>query len=530
MLQPTATLSSQPASFAPVRLNSTNLAASVAICVGVALLMVGIYDDLSHWFVLPALACGVLCAADGVEWFRGRMDVYDPIGLIGLFGFHFFFLTPLFYVAWEAEMPYVVPPSDWRPWLGGMAILNLIGLVIYRLTRNWFSGKSKPRRGGPQSVWELDSKRFANVLAVALVATLAAQVFVYFRFGGIGGYIESYESRAATPLSTTGGGFAGMSYVFAVSESFPILVIMGYAAYSVRRRKRPGWISVMVALTIFFGLQLLFGGLRGSRSTTIFAVVWAVGIVHFLIRPMPKKVLVGGVIAMLAFMYLYGFYKSLGRSAVSALTEGVALAALEQRSGRSLETILLGDLSRADVQAFFLYRLTEGQADYEYAWGRTYAGAACLLIPSAVWPERPPTKKKEGTELIHGKERWSSGRADTRVYGLAGEALLNFGLWGVPLLFLVPAAVAGRVRRWLYQWKALPVIDMRLLLLPFLIRLSFTLISSDSSNLVFGLFKTGLVPALVVIMGSRRRTIQASETSQPAQVSNWPLKPSVVNS
>ena len=512
--------------FAPVRLNATNLTVAALLCALVEVMMVALYEDVSHWFLLPLFVCGVLCAADGVEWFRGRMDVYDPIGLIGLFGFHFFFLSPLLYVAWDGKMPYVIPPPDWRPWLGMMAALNAVGLVLYRATRNWFSGS--PRRAAAVrrvSAWELDSKRFANVLAVALLVTLAAQVFVYMRFGGIGGYIESYESRRSAPLGNTGGGFAGMSYVFAISESFPILVVMGYAAFVVSRRKRPGWLSVLGVLTVFFVLQLLFGGLRGSRSTTIFALVWAVGIMHFLVRPMPKKLLVGGVVAMLAFMYVYGFYKSLGRKAVSALQEGVALDELEKRTGRSLETVLLGDLSRCDVQAFFLYRLTDGQADYEYALGRTYVGAVALLIPRAIWPERPPTKKKEGTELIHGRERWSRGQSDTRVYGLAGEAMLNFGIWGVPLIFLVPAMAAGRVRRWLYDWTSLPLIDMRLLMLPFLIRLSFTLLSSDSSNLVFAIFKTGLVPAMVTLLGSRRRVVDAAHLRDALPGGERPLAP-----
>lgn len=515
--------SSNLSEFKPVRLNATSFTLAVLTCAVTELGLALLYDSLAHWFLLPLFVCGVLCASDGFEWLRGRMDVYDPIGLIGLFGTHFFFLSPLLYVAWDAKMRYVVPPADWRPWLGGMAIFNVIGLLLYRGTRNWFSGKLPRRRIASRgvNVWELDSKRFSNVLAVALLVTLAAQVFVYARFGGVAGYIDSYEARHSTSLGNSGGGFAGMSYVFAISESFPILAIMGYAAFVVRRRKRPGWFSILLVLAGFFVLQMLFGGLRGSRSTTIFALVWAVGIVHFLVRPMPKKLLIGGVIALMGFMYVYGFYKSLGRSAVASIQQGVAFSELEKKSGRSFETVLLGDLSRCNVQAFFLYRLTEGTADFDYGWGRTYLGAVALLIPRAIWPERPPTKKKEGTELIHGRGRWSRGQSDTRVYGLAGEAMLNFGPYVIPLFFLIPAALAGRVRRWLYRWKALPVVDMRLLVLPFLVRLSFLLLSSDSSNLVFGIFKTAMVPALVVLLGSRRHLLHDATSPEPQPEVAW---------
>src|ERR1700723_1762590 len=31
-----------------------------------------------HWFVIPAMVCGVLIGVDVIRWLRGRLDFFDP--------------------------------------------------------------------------------------------------------------------------------------------------------------------------------------------------------------------------------------------------------------------------------------------------------------------------------------------------------------------------------------------------------------------------------------------------------------------
>jgi hypothetical protein len=163
--------------------------------------------------------------------------------------------------------------------------------------------------------------------------------------------------------------------------------------------------------------------------------------------------------------------------------------------------MLLGDLARADLHAFLLHRMMMPDGDYKYAWGRTYFGSVALLVPRSLWTERPATKVKEGTQAQYGMRAYEPDRlVSSRVYGLAGETMLNFGPFAVPLAYLFFGIVVGRLQRFL---RRIPPDDMRLMLFPLLVNLCFSVLVSDSDNLLFNAIKDGLLPAIVVRIGSR---------------------------
>lgn len=437
------------------------------------------------------LVCGILIGSDAVGWFREQTNIFDPVGILGLLGFHFFFLTPFLHVYWDYWMPLVTAPPDWRDWLGAMAFLNILGLIAYRLSRDfWFSNQQKPVC---QTIWQLDSQRFLPIVVLALVVTAGLQIWVYARFGGIFGYIEAFEQERI------GGRFRGFGWIFMISESFPILALMLFVVYGARNKGSKTWIVIIIVLLVFLILKFLFGGLRGSRSNTAWGLFWAIGIIHFWIRPVARKFIIIGCVFLVIFMYFYGFYKSVGLDGLTALQSAEARVELTQQTGRGLETMLLGDLARSDVQAFLLYRLSTPN-NYEYARGRTYVGGLSVLIPRSIWTDRPLTKIKEGTEVQYGKGSFVPGVwQSSRVYGLAGEAMLNFGPVAVPFVFLILGVTVGYVRRLMINLNAA---DVRLLLLPFVINFCFILLVSDSDNIVFFLVKNGAVPFLVLMLCS----------------------------
>ena len=499
-----AALLSKNVSFPRVR--SGSLFVSFLICALVVLWFVQTSEDFAHWFVLPVLFCGTLIGADAIDWFRGRFGLIDPAGFLGLLGFHFFFLAPLLHVHWDQWIGYIVPPTDWRPWLGGMALLNGLGLLIYRFSRG---PQNVLKSLAPRSmVWRVAPRKFFPIICCALLTTALLQFWVYQEYGGIVGYISTFEE------ATIGGSaFKGMGIVFTFSESFPIVAMIGFALYAGRHKMARSWMVISLALSIYFILLMLFGGLRGGRGNTIFQLFWGAGIIHLWVRPLSKKMMMVGLIFLIGFMYVYGFYKEGGLKGLTAIEDAASREDMQRKTGRTMKGAILGDLGRSDVQAFLLYRLWPTPIDYEYAWGRTYLGALALLVPRNVWADRPSTKVKEGTELMFGRGSHEEEFESPFVYGLAGEAMLNYGMVGVPPAFFLLGIAVRSLRRLLVT---LDRRDIRLLVIPFLVVLTANMMTGDSDNLVFNIIKFGTVPFLVLASGSIRSSITSYNTCSSA--------------
>jgi hypothetical protein len=145
------------------------------------------------------------------------------------------------------------------------------------------------------------------------------------------------------------------------------------------------------------------------------------------------------------------------------------------------------------------------EGDYEYSWGRTYIGAVEILLPNFILPTRTPTKIKEGTEALYGKGSFSPTFSSSLVYGLAGEAMLNFSPIIVPLVFILLGIIVFYVRRLMLALTSSNSFDSRLLLLPLLVILCLVILTSDSDNVIFFIVKIGFIPFLAVLLGSKRR-------------------------
>ena len=461
------------------------------ICSLTALGFLLVFEPMRHWFIIPVTVCGILIGADAIDWFR-HLDPFDPVGILGLLGIHFFFLAPLLHVRNDQWMYEITPPPDWRPWLGTMACFNALGLLAYLLAR-----ESLPR-GERQSAsvaphgesWHLNKSWFYLVLGLGLLVSAAAQLWIYASFGGILNYIETsldYSQRHS---------FLGMGWIFMIAECFPILAMMTFAVFARGRKSATSATMLVLALLTFIVVQMLFGGLRGSRSNIVWGLFWAVGIIHFWLRPISRSTLVIGGLFLVLFMYLYGLYKGAGLDALETFDDTEAQSELAQSTHRTFETTLLGDLGRSDVQAFLLYRMLRPDSDFDYGWGRTYLGTATLLIPRFLWPNRPPDKRLEGTEALFGRGSHQPFDEETsRVFGVAGEAMLNFGPAGVPFAFAGFGFLVGGIRRFI---RSLGPDDPRRLAVPMLIILAFSALVNDSDILLFFLFKEGLPPVLAI--------------------------------
>lgn len=458
--------------------------------------MCALAPRLIHWFLIPVLGCGLLIGRDAMRWVSGQLDPFDPKGVIAVLGLHFFVFAPLLVVYWDFQYDVATRPADWRPWVGIMAALNAAGLSLYLVLGNVVFHSRGPRHGqrhrpARRRRWRIDENRALYVLMPALLISGFAQAYLWLRYGGIASQIESYKGAA-----DMGGRF---KYQL-LAGSFPILLLITLSVLRARRDRNRGRYSVAIGLIILtFVLYFIADGLRGSRSTTVWTLFWAAGIVHYFWRRMSARLLLAGVVPIFMFMYLYGFYKAYGHKLLETYEDSASLAELSARSGRTIERLVISDLSRADIQSFLVYRLLSENNNYSLQWGATYAETVPrVLIPSSLWPSRPvvPKKALAGARLHYGGPAPYSDRF-SKVYGLAGEGMLNFHMAGVLFGFALFGLAMGRYRRYLLTW---PEYDARLYIAPFMANWFITALSGDFDNVVTFTLTKGAFPLVVLLL------------------------------
>ncbi len=445
------------------------------------LAFIGSDARLWHWFVIPTLLSGLLIGSDAARWFSGEYALFDPKGIVGAFGWSFFFLTPLVFIHANAGLPYGEPPADWRPWVGYLSTINVVSLVLYQV----FHGIGfRWRRGTKSITWVVATERVHTLFLLFAGIALLAEGYYFMQSGGISGMIARTATiRETGKVSYENGGLG----LFAIAgQALPMLVLI---FLTLKRQKtdtkQASLFQVIVLLSALVVAQFFFGGLENSRSATVNFLLWFAGIVHHFWRPFTKRNVLVGLVIISVFLYLYGFYKNLGTDAFQQLADGASFGQLEAQSGRSVESLFLGDLSRTNIQSYEIYRL-QNTPDYRYRWGSTYISALLRPIPSWLWPSRPidPEKVVAGTELIIGPYKpgdrfWNAAY----VYGMAGEAMLNYGVFFAPLPFAIWGFSMGYYRRALLSWREA---DMRHFLAPYLMLTFFGLPGGDLDNLVTG--------------------------------------------
>jgi hypothetical protein len=102
-----------------------------------------------------------------------------------------------------------------------------------------------------------------------------------------------------------------------------------------------------------------------------------------------------------------------------------------------------------------------------------------------------------GPETYQKRSTLGDYMRSTRIFGLAGEAMLNFGIAGVLPAFFVWGYIVGRIRRKIQSYR---FGDTRLLTAPFLISLCFLSLINDMDNLVAETLFRFLIPALVMYL------------------------------
>lgn len=447
-------------------------------------------------FVIALALCLLLIGVDGIHWLRGEFDTFDPQGIVGVFGLHFYVAAPVLHVLWDYWAQFATPAQGWLPALERSVFFNLVGLIIYRVVLGFGRLKSSPRTQSKP----LDPRTFKTLAWFgALFSFTMFAVFLASRGGPVAYFMLVSEDRNS---------LEGSGWLLLLGEAFPLLALAATVIGGRERLRRSAALLVAVIL-LFIAAQFFVGGLRGSRSNTIWPVLIGLGMIHLLIRPISARKFVAVGLIGAVFMYGYSFYKGAGTDALGLLTGETTTAELTEQTGRSFEGLLLGDFGRADVQALILSRSESSALDH--ALGQTYIGDLALLTPPTIRESLPPSKTHWGTEAWFGPGANDAGLRTTRIFGAAGEATLNFGAAGFILSFPVIGYLVRRTSAWYRDTAAGEDIGRKIVAGSACIVCVLAL-GSDLDNVVWFAIKQ-LVPLFFVV--TLARTLSRQQSRRP---------------
>lgn len=323
----------------------------------------------------------------------------------------------------------------------------------------------------------------AIMIGISVLAWLAANLMGAIR------YDESMHYRVSNaPI-----------IVYMLFESMPFWLAVAYALAS--RNRKVGIGEVIAVSALLVAVAAVFTGLRGSRSSVGYQVFAALCIIHAMVRPFRLRELVAATAIGAVGFIAYGLFKFGGWDGL-LLRDG-KVAAYAMRMSNPLR-ILLFDFGRSDVQALILNNTIKGYFTPP-PLPETYMHAFTQILPQSMRPDWIRAKSELGPIAMYNLP-WSQppeGLGASRMYGLGGEALLNFGVWGVAPAFFV----FGVLHRLCTSIQSQLGGTARVLL-PLVIIVPYLLQFFDLAQIVFFLIKNWMIPLLVIgvsMVGFRRR-------------------------
>lgn len=465
---------------------------------------------MAHWMLLPLALCGTIIGADAIRWLTGKYTLFDPKGIVGLYGINFFLIAPILIVFYGKEGIETYVVTDWRPLLGLMAIFNSAGLILYKIfERIAFKRPSKVER----TYWSLNAGKATLYVPIFLAVSFLSLLIYVFRGGGWSAIV--LQGGQGEGIFDTG--LRGFGMIMILRDALPMTTLILLTVFRMtgfNQQKSRTWLFVAVFI---FLLYFVTSGLRGSRAATGMGLICAGAVLHYFWQRFTIKMVVLSLIPLYLFFYLYGFYKSAGITGIGDLVRGrTTVKDLEVSTTRTFAGMLVGDLSRAPVQAAELDVLVYNKPwPYRYRYGLTYLDALIYLTPRQIWPSKPIDSRRivAGTDILYGPDTYGAqqygqvGSRSTQLYGLAGEAMLNFGLLGIPVAFAIFGFFIGKMRKRVYSFKA---DDMRLFMSGFWALISFAILASDADQFVWFFLSLYIIPATLVYLISDKITINVN--------------------
>lgn len=461
-------------------MKNSNILTVVFIILITNFLLNGVYGI---FFTIPILI-GTFLLLNLVKIFLKNSTIFHPIPFVSMVMLWSLVCAP--FIASGTGYNLALPPKeiDWLFWHVTTSLMYTTCIVFFYVGVLFGSSYNII----PKSRVTKSSIKLKSITTIFLLVSLITQLLVFAKFGGLIGYMNAWsESREQ---------FQGLGTLLMLAEPFPIILAF-YVLLNLRENKKT-LLFFAVILLIFFILKLIFGGFRGSRSNTIWGLFWIAGAIHIAYYRFKKIHFTIGLIFLISFMSIYSLYKSFG---VDVFSGNYALEDTNRYNNSSAIGTLLTDFSRTGEHAFILHEYYNND-NYHLKFGQTYISSLSKLIPGLNNSLGMVDKNFAGAELFYGKhiDPKISYYYNSRVYGLYGEGLFNFGPFIPVIFFSFVGCIIGIFHKYSIN---LHINDPRVLLVPFISNLSLLLILADSDNIIFYTFKNGLLVFIYIYFISK---------------------------
>ena len=473
---------------------------SLSLLISLAVAVIFTIDSVVENFLMlvPILLVGTLYIYETIYTINHKLELFSGVSILSIFGIGFFFIVPLFQYHWD-YWPSMPSPRDLREWSSIWSVYCILGFFLIAFGIK-LGSKNEKKNNVKIS---LDIKKFNILSLLALAICLAAQVFVLVKFGGLSGYLNAYEMRIQESLQGYNP-YEGMGFLFTFSESFPNVLTL---LIIVNLKDKPWAKSLKVFLllcVLLLAVNLIFGGLRGSRSTTIWSLFWFLVTYHMYIHRVSFKILMILGAFMFSFMSVYTLFKFGGTEGLEGLwDESVKQEIFDRKHVEdSDKQLIVRDAGRTDVQAYILK--TFWQNEQEPSLGRTLVGVLFRSKISFIFPSKPTTAVKEKSEIFRGG--YSEYNYTTLLAGGFGEYVINFGpIFGI-IFFPLLGIYTGIIDR---LSKKGSISDVYNLIYPILLLVVIQLLMSDSNVISEFIFRYLLIPATVIVLSSTRKNLKS---------------------
>lgn len=417
-----------------------------------------------------------------------KETIFHPMPFILMVLLFFWYVAPIFSI-YTAD--FLINPArniNWDFW--GYYTL----WVNFFMTLLFFAGKSIGyKKYTNYNIYAFKSKKNIFYWGVFfLTLSLIFQLYVFNSFGGVLGYINAWGEERSQ--------FDGLGKVFIIAEAFPIILSLAFFAFLFKNNNLLKYIILF--LIIFLIVKILFGGLRGSRSNTVWGVFWIVGIIHIAFYKIKKYQFFIIILCFSTFMSTYALYKSYG---VDAFSGEYSLEDTNRFEGNPYISMLINDFSRSSLNTYQTSQYYEG-SNYSIKYGETYLQSLSMIVPPLKYFFNGYNKDAAGFELYHDVK--IDPRVDdyynSRVFGLYGEGILNFGPIFATLLIFLYGFVVSRINS--YSLSLNPN-DARLFFVPFITNMCMVFMISDSNNIIFFVIKNALVVWIMFMLITEKRKI-----------------------